>query len=238
MLIEQLLDAFAIPKVGSTQERVKHALESRKGLLLLAAELAYAPHMERARKVEEELLKVEGRMTEVRNALTRAGIAETVLAEGGERWMTEAARVDLLAARERNLRLAEREWGAEKQAVAAVPASQSEVSKWQSLYVRALYGEEQAARLSEPHHVNCQGCSHPVHCLDIGLGFTPAIQKVNALLVERNLGIPKADKNLETLLVALLQTIWERPREEWAQALTILAALALENLQQMENRNE
>lgn len=239
MLIDQLLDAYGVPKVGSTDERVRHVLESRKGLLLLAAEVAYSPQMERAKKIEDELLKIEARMTDVRNALTRAGIGETVRIEGIERWMTESARVDMLAAREKSLLSSEGDRGKTKppEASATTPSNE-EVNKWRHLYVRALYGEQQADRLAEPHQANCQGCSHPVHCLEAGLGFAPVLQKVNSLLVERRLGIPNGDtQHMETLLQAVLQAIWERPSEEWPQALVMLAALALENLQQMELRN-
>lgn len=239
MLIDQLLDAYGVPKVGATDERVRHVLESRKGLLLLAAEVAYSPQMERAKRVEDELLKLEARMTEARNALTRAGIGETVRVEGIERWMTEAARIDMLAAREKSLLSGDidRAKTKDQESTPTTPAPE-EVSKWRYLYVKAIYGENQAERLAEPHQSNCQGCNHPIHCLEAGLGFAPVLQKVNSLLVERSLGLPKGEtQHLETILLEVLRAIWERPREEWPQALLILAALALENLQQMEPRN-
>lgn len=238
MLIDQLLDAYGVPNVGATDERVRHVLESRKGLLLLAAEVAYSPQMERAKKIEDELLKIEARMTDVRNALTRAGIGETVCIEGVERWMTESARVDMLVAREKSLLASEGNLAKTKPPEAAATKPSEEVNKWRHLYVKALYGEQQADRLAEPHQANCQGCSHPVHCLEAGFGFAPVLQKVNSLLVERKLGIPKGDtQHMETLLQSVLQAIWERPREEWTQALIMLAVLALENLQQMEPGN-
>lgn len=236
MLIDQLLDAYGVPNVGATDERVRHVLESRKGLLLLAAEVAY--QMERAKKIEDELLKIEARMTDVRNALTRAGIGETVRIEGVERWMTESARVDMLVAREKSLLASEGDRAKTKPTEAATTPTNEEVNKWRHLYVKALYGEQQADRLAEPHQANCQGCSHPVHCLEAGFGFAPVLQKVNSLLVERKLGILKGDtQHMETLLQSVLQAIWERPREEWTQALIMLAVLALENLQQMEPCN-
>lgn len=238
MLIDQLLDAYGVPNVGATDERVRHVLESRKGLLLLAAEVAYSPQMERAKKIEDELLKIEARMTDVRNALTRAGIGETVRIEGVERLMTESARVDMLVAREKSLLASEGDRAKTKPTEAATTPTNEEVNKWRHLYVKALYGEQQADRLAEPHQANCQGCSHPVHCLEAGFGFAPVLQKVNSLLVERKLGIPKGDtQHMETLLQSVLQAIWERPREEWTQALIMLAVLALENLQQMEPCN-
>lgn len=227
-MIENLLNEFCIPHVGSTHARLRHALETRKGLLLIAAELAYSPQMERAQKIEEELLKVEGRMTAVRNALTRAGIGETVQTDGAERWMTEAARVDMLAARERS---------ATPIAPAAVPLD-TDSAKWRYKYCEVMFGRQQAELLAEPHPNNCQGCSHPTHFLSQGDGLLPSIQRLNATLVERHLGMRREDAVLvETSMLSLIQQIWALPEEQWMSALLILAAIAVEHMKTLDEKN-